>query len=875
MKQLLLTFFLIPFWGLAQQPPAWVDDAVKTSLYFSETMEAYSCKACNLSGHIVLNDLGTTHIPYEDRKQHQNIRINDYARWDKDVTLDKTQTHNLFLELAKMNTHKAYYRELHKKAGNSKVLPELRKYVYETEMDIHRKYNIAHSQNIYDLTGGKSLPAPALKCDRDSKTLQEIHNEIDNWFEQLNEEKMTNLFDNGSLLFKAWTQSNNAKERGPIKGGLFLLTTTDILFPQLDVAESIENGSDNFSGSDAGGNGYLAFLDQLQINANEYGYKFENVEVFLSDHINKLRLFNLNSIKMRKFESIFKYMVDNGILGALRDGSLLVDDSQEWRMDGSIKVNKPPNERSCNNNFDWWTYEIINGQQETLYDFINKMLNLDFGAVQNFPSLRGINQTVLGCMERQRKIEQEEASLEKIETVFDQYEFVGFFNDGIAVSTLNNKYGWIDEQGKVVIPHKYERVETHYFDEENGYLVGVKLNGKYGVIDKTGKVVIPFEYSNIGEFYHGFVGAEKKGKWGVIDKNNKVIVPFKYDDAYSNDLYDDVQLWVMKEDKESDKWGVFDANGKALLPVKYDEIGVFSDDEGLAVVQKGKLFGFVNDKWEIVVPVKYQDALDFQEGLAAVARNDKWGFVDKLGQEVIPTQYDVVSGGFYYSSLSSQYGRYGRGRDRNAGGSFYEGLARVDKNGKIGFINKKGEVVIPLKYDDALDFKDGIVAVAVGDKFGKFGFIDKTGKETVPLKYPLGLDKDGYYYDNVKKEHVSDGTTISLAEEFGYGKPFAIVSLSGDDTNYGMLNRKGEIVIPFECSFIKYGDKMIRVQKGNKHNEATYRWGYFNYEGEQVTPIIYQRASRFGDVEKGVAYVKKDEKWYYINMKGECIRNCY
>ena len=57
--------------------------------------------------------------------------------------------------------------------------------------------------------------------------------------------------------------------------------------------------------------------------------------------------------------------------------------------------------------------------------------------------------------------------------------------------------------------------------------------------------------------------------------------------------------------------------------------------------------------------------------------------------------------------------------------SFSERLARVVKNGKYGFVDKKGKIVIPLKYDNAGSFSEGLAWV---EKDGKEGFVDKKGK---------------------------------------------------------------------------------------------------------------------------------------------------
>ncbi len=66
--------------------------------------------------------------------------------------------------------------------------------------------------------------------------------------------------------------------------------------------------------------------------------------------------------------------------------------------------------------------------------------------------------------------------------------------------------------------------------------------------------------------------------------------------------------------------------------------------------------------------------------LIQVRKDDKEGFIDHKGNLVIPLIYDDVS-------------------------DFAKcGLARVRQNGKYGFINRVGVVIIPIIYDDAEDF---------------------------------------------------------------------------------------------------------------------------------------------------------------------------
>lgn len=79
----------------------------------------------------------------------------------------------------------------------------------------------------------------------------------------------------------------------------------------------------------------------------------------------------------------------------------------------------------------------------------------------------------------------------------------------------------------------------------------------------------------------------------------------------------------------------------------------------------------------------------FNEELAAVCKNEKWGYVNTKGELIIPCIYEYAN-------------------------DFSEGLACVSKDGKEGFINKNGEIVIPLKFENCGVFSEGLAYA--GDK---------------------------------------------------------------------------------------------------------------------------------------------------------------
>ena len=82
-----------------------------------------------------------------------------------------------------------------------------------------------------------------------------------------------------------------------------------------------------------------------------------------------------------------------------------------------------------------------------------------------------------------------------------KWEYKGAaFCEGLApVMDDNEKWGFIDKTGKLVIPCKWNGVES--FSE--GLAVVLDDNWKWGFIDKTGKLVIPCIWKDAWSFYDG------------------------------------------------------------------------------------------------------------------------------------------------------------------------------------------------------------------------------------------------------------------------------------------------------------------------------------------------------------------------------------
>jgi hypothetical protein len=125
--------------------------------------------------------------------------------------------------------------------------------------------------------------------------------------------------------------------------------------------------------------------------------------------------------------------------------------------------------------------------------------------------------------------------------VKEKFEKIGVYDSkaGLIPAKLNGKWGFYDNDGKLIISHQYDLLfcSTNLDDWYAQERISVSLNGKKIFIDKTGKEVSAPEYEMIMETpYTGEgpgMGAgyflKKDGKWALADKNKKPVTEFKYD----------------------------------------------------------------------------------------------------------------------------------------------------------------------------------------------------------------------------------------------------------------------------------------------------------------------------------------------------------
>ncbi|NMM50762.1 WG repeat-containing protein [Marinigracilibium pacificum] len=248
------------------------------------------------------------------------------------------------------------------------------------------------------------------------------------------------------------------------------------------------------------------------------------------------------------------------------------------------------------------------------------------------------------------------------------------------IAIKDKKYGLIDDKGEVLVPFEYENINTTNF---NRYIA--RNNSKFGVIDGSNNVIVSFNYSMIlpnmvinfykSKVLYNEVFAEIGNESFLIDlvEGEKILEENK---GYPLNIVGDINI-LPYESEEGFKY--VNRNNKTILrlPQNFTYISFFSEDRAVFGIKKDneKFYGVIDRNGEIVVEPKYSWIDSFKNGRAAFRLDGKYGYFDKNGVVKIDHIYKQA---FYF--------------DQN-------GLAMVMRDHKIGCIDQKGKVVIPIIFN--------------------------------------------------------------------------------------------------------------------------------------------------------------------------------
>jgi tetratricopeptide (TPR) repeat protein len=232
-------------------------------------------------------------------------------------------------------------------------------------------------------------------------------------------------------------------------------------------------------------------------------------------------------------------------------------------------------------------------------------------------------------------------------------------------ASLNKLWGMIDNQNKIIIPFAYETRESiRGFINE---FAAVKENERWGFVNRNGLLVIPLEFEKVNDFDGNIFEVRNKGKWGIIDSNFKQILSCEFDNIklkknkyysllkenklgiFSSDLnkytpcdYEEIDFNINEyfKLKKDGLWGIYSKELFEILPCNYEEIIPFTKNK--FKVKNNNKIGIVNYQNKLEVSIEYDDLTIIEGKYIAAKKNNKWGIIDNINNIICDFKYDKI-----------------------------------------------------------------------------------------------------------------------------------------------------------------------------------------------------------------------------------------
>lgn len=178
-------------------------------------------------------------------------------------------------------------------------------------------------------------------------------------------------------------------------------------------------------------------------------------------------------------------------------------------------------------------------------------------------------------------------------------QYAKSFADGMAAVQVKGKWGYMQNNGKVVLEPIWDDADT--FSE--GYAkVGKRKNGimQYGYIDTMGRVVVALQNADIAfPVSNGLALIKQNGTWIYYNMQGKAVL----------------KMNAIKYDCQPFREGLAAVG-----------VGVRGLDQNANEVFVGS-YGLIDKQGKMVVSPRWQNALSPSQGIMAFCQNDLWGYI--------------------------------------------------------------------------------------------------------------------------------------------------------------------------------------------------------------------------------------------------------
>ncbi|MGV0754380.1 WG repeat-containing protein [Empedobacter brevis] len=179
----------------------------------------------------------------------------------------------------------------------------------------------------------------------------------------------------------------------------------------------------------------------------------------------------------------------------------------------------------------------------------------------------------------------------------------------------------------------------------------------------------------------------------------------------------------------TEKFGLLNSKGEFIIDFNnnYSFIGI---ENGLIYVIQNNLYGIIDDKNEILVPLEYEEMDIKKQEIIIAKKNTKYGIITKENKILVPFIYDNI---FSYA-------------ENELANTFY---VIVSKDNKNGIIDKNHKFIVPLSKTDLVFVTKKSIGIKKGNNYN---LVDYNLKAILPNDfenmYLIDIEGTGIYATN-------------------------------------------------------------------------------------------------------------------------------
>lgn len=389
------------------------------------------------------------------------------------------------------------------------------------------------------------------------------------------------------------------------------------------------------------------------------------------------------------------------------------------------------------------------------------------------------------------------AKNDKGETLFSDYEMVEaidnfddagnlWYEDDVLRVRKDGKYGIINLEGERLLDCQYDKIES-LKGIDNSLII--QKDGKVGIASDIGEIIVEPQYSKVlpfgTKYSDGYIVTGEDGKSGIIGGNKKTVLEPIYEEVrpvVSTNLYVVKQDGVLK---------VINSEGQAIIESGYDD---FVQIAGQTIIaKKGEQYGAINTDGEEIIPFEYQELTYVLNQYYIAKKDDKYGILKQDNTTALPFEYTYIQNRKDTDFLEAE--------TESALTEVYNKDMQLQITGILSEVNTE---------------KGYIIARIEGDwKFYNFKFEEKTEKEIFP-EHTLLLSKENgkYGYKNqdgtLIVDHIYDDA--KLQNEYGYcsvkqGNLWGSIGRDGNISQAPQVNLDDYLIVDFIGSW-HYGKEL-------------------------------------------------------------------